>query len=162
MFDFIRANQLDIMLALCAICLSMALMLAFTRFLPRKRKWILIFQELLVFFLLWFDREAYIFAGNLTRTGYVMVRLSNFFVFLLTSAIVLNFNLYLIDWLSNREGVKTPRRLIFVTFGAVCGMLLIVISQFTHWIYYIDEQNCYHRGNLFLLAYIIPVICQDR
>lgn len=160
MFDFIRTYQMSIMLGLCAICLSMALMLAFTRFLPAKRKWILICQELLVFFLLWFDREAYIFAGNLTRTGYVMVRLSNFLVFFLTSAIVLNFNLYLIDWLHNREGVKKlPRRLIFVNYGSAAGMLLIVISQFTHWIYYIDIQNRYYRGDLFLLAYIIPIIC---
>ncbi|MCR5119951.1 MAG: diguanylate cyclase [Lachnospiraceae bacterium] len=160
MFDFIRANQMDIMLALCAACCTMALMLLFTRFLQTRRKWILICQELVVMFLLGFDREAYIYSGNLTRMGYVMVRVSNFMVFFLTSAVVLCFNTYLMDWFLERKNiVKMPKRLIFTAVGSVCGMIIVVISQFTGWIYYIDGQNRYFRGNLFLIAYIVPIIC---
>ena len=96
-FAFIREHQLNIMLVLCAICATMAFLLLITRFLASKRKWILIFMELIAAFLLGFDRLAYIYKGDMTSIGYIMVRVSNFMVFFLTSAIVLGFNLYLMD-----------------------------------------------------------------
>ena len=45
MFTFIREHQMNIMLALCAICGMMVFLLLFTRFLALKRKWILIGME---------------------------------------------------------------------------------------------------------------------
>ena len=94
-FDFIREHQLNIMLALSAICAMMAILLLITRFLPWKRKYILILMELIATFLLVFDRAAYIYRGEVSSIAYVMVRLSNFMVFFLTSAIIVGFNLYL-------------------------------------------------------------------
>nr|MCR5775160.1 HD domain-containing protein [Lachnospiraceae bacterium] len=38
------------------------------------------------------------------------------------------------------------------------GMALAVISAFTDLYYYFDEANRYHRGNGFLIAYIIPLL----
>ncbi|WP_026495551.1 HD domain-containing phosphohydrolase [Butyrivibrio sp. WCD3002] len=159
MFDFIRANQMDIMLALCAMCMMMALLLGITRFLPRRRKWILIGMELVATFLLFFDRQAYLYSGNPSRIAFYMVRISNFMVFFLTSGIVFTFNLYLIDLLSNEGKVtNTPRRLIFTGVASILGMLLVVLSQFTGLYYYFDETNKYHRGPGFLICYLIPVV----
>ena len=160
MFEFIRANQMDIMLALCAVSTTMAFMLSITRFLPKRRKWVLINMELTATFLLFFDRLAYIYAGNLTFTGYVMVRVSNFFVFFLTSWIVFAFNLYLVDIL-NEEGKADfiPFRLKFVAFTSLMGAALSIISTFINLYYYFDESNVYHRGPGFLIAYVIPVLC---
>ena len=93
MFDLIRTYQLDIMLVLCGACAILTVLLLFTRFLSNTRKRILIFMELIALFLLWFDRLAYIYAGDLSLQGYIWVRVSNFMVFLLTSTVVLGFSL---------------------------------------------------------------------
>lgn len=159
MFDFIRTYQLNIMLALSASCITIALLLFITRFIPGIRRAILIVMEFVAAFLLWFDRLAYIYAGNLTRKGYFMVRFSNFMVFFLTPAIVFCFNLCIIDILSDGDEKKpVPRRLIAVNVVAVIGMLLAVISAFTGLYYYFDESNRYQRGPGFLLAYSTPII----
>ena len=99
MYGLIRENQLDIMLLLCGSCASIALLLLMTRFLSESRRRILLLMELMAILLLWSDRQAYIWAGQPGYTAYVMVRLSNFLVFFMTSAVVLGFNLYLRDWM---------------------------------------------------------------
>ena len=73
MFEFLRVYQLDIMLVLCGSCGILTLLLLFTRFLSVRRKKILILMEIIALFLLWFDRQAYIYAGVTGLKGYVMV-----------------------------------------------------------------------------------------
>ena len=159
MYELIRQNQLNIMLLLCGACAVMAFLLLITRFLEKRRKWILILMETVAFFLLWFDRLAYVYSGDPSRKGYVMVRLSNFFVFFLTSGVVFSFNLYLNNLLTNEKGIKiNSKRLVGVGIASVGGMILAVISAFTGLYYYFDETNTYHRGSGFLIAYLIPVI----
>ncbi len=160
MYDFIRENQLNIMLLLCGACGTLAILLVITRFMSKSRKYVLILMETIAFFLLWFDRLAYVYSGNTETIGYVMVRVSNFFVFFLTSAIVLGLNLYIIDLMRNEGGMNTvPLRLKVVSVLSVVGMLFVIVSAFTGWYYYFDESNVYIRGNLFLMSYIIPVLC---
>ncbi len=160
MFDFIRNHQLNIMLCLCASCVTMTVMLFLTKFLSNKRKWILIVMEVVAASLLFFDRLAYIYAGDPSSTGFVMVRVSNFMVFFLTSATVFVFNFYIVDLLLN-EGklTKVPKRLMFAGFVSTIGMMLAIVSAFTDFYYYFDFENVYHRGRGFLVAYIVPVIC---
>ena len=158
MFDLIRKYQMNIMLCLCAVCLIVILMLFITKFLSKKRKGILLFQELNAFLLLFFDRLAYFYSGDVSASGYIMVRLSNFFVFFLTSSIVLSFNYYLIDLITNEGKLKKiPRRLVIVGFASVLSMLIVIISAFTGFYYYFDAENHYHRGPGFLFNYIVPV-----
>ena len=118
MFDFIRLHQLNIMLILCGACGILVFLLIITRFITKRRKAILIFMEVVAFFLLWFDRLAYIYAGAPGQTAFVMVRVSNFMVFFLTPAIVLGFNLYLIDLPSFSDFIC-----IFATFLLTRGSL---------------------------------------
>lgn len=160
MFELIRAHQLNIMLMLCGACGILIFLLIFTRFLTKSRKAILILMELTAFFLLWFDRLAYIYAGDPGHKAYIMVRVSNFAVFFLTSGIVFCFNLYIISLLTNEGKLASPpKRLIVVGVFTAIGMLMAVISAFTDLYYYFDEVNQYHRGQGFLIAYIIPVLC---
>ncbi|MCR5722297.1 MAG: diguanylate cyclase [Lachnospiraceae bacterium] len=161
MFDFIRAHQLNIMLALSAACVTFALLLFFTKFLNKKNRAILILMEFVATFLLYFDRMAYIYAGNITRKGYILVRLSNFMVFFLTAAIVLVFDQYIIDLILRvaKTTDKVPRRLKFVAIASVVEIVMVIISQFKGFYYYFDENNYYHRGPLFLGCYVIPVLC---
>ncbi len=160
MIDLIRAHQLNIMLLLCGACGILIFLLFNTRFLSKSRKRILIFMESVAFFLLWFDRLAYIYAGSTDQNAYIMVRVSNFFVFFLTSGIVYGFNLYIADWMKTEGGFSPlPRRLTFTGTMALLGMVLAIISAFTGLYYYFDEFNQYHRGHGFLAAYIVPILC---
>ncbi|MBR2529823.1 MAG: HD domain-containing protein [Lachnospiraceae bacterium] len=159
MFELIRTNQLNIMLLLCGACGILVFLLLNTRFLRPGRKRILMLMEIFAMFLLWFDRQAYIWAGDVSHKGYVMVRLSNFMVFFLTPAIVFGFNLYAGDLIKNEGKCVTPyKRFYFVGTMSAIGMLMAVISAFTDLYYYFDETNTYHRGPGFLIAYIIPVL----
>lgn len=160
MFEIIRRYQMDIMLGLSSACIAFAFLLFFTQFLAKRRKGILIFMEFVATFLLYFDRMAYLYSGDTGHKGYVMVRVSNFFVFVLTAAIVLGLDMYIAD-LIKVEAKKTtiPKRLYFVGAAAIFEMFLVVLSQFTGMYYYFDENNVYHRGPLFLGCYVIPVLC---
>ena len=136
---------MNIMLCLCAVCVTIAVLLFITRFLPKRRKWILIAMEILATLLLAFDRLAYIYSGKLTTSGYVLVRLSNFMVFFLTSGIVFNFNLYIIDLLTSEVKLQAvPKRLTFAGIASTIGMLLIILNVFTGIIYTFDSFNYYH------------------
>ncbi len=145
MFDIIRTYQLDIMLALSATCFFFGLLLFITKFLDKRRKEILIFMEFDATFLLFFDRMAYIYSGDISVEGYIWVRVSNFFVFFLTAGTVFGFNLYLQDLLINESKLKKiPKRLMFVSFATLIQGAMLIISQFTGWFYYFDEYNVYH------------------
>ena len=129
MFELIRTNQLNIMLLLCGACGILVFLLLNTRFLRPGRKRILMLMEIFAMFLLWFDRQAYIWAGDVSHKGYVMVRLSNFMVFFLTPAIVFGFNLYVVDLIKNEGKCVTPyKRFYFVGTMSAIGMLMAVIS----------------------------------
>ncbi len=159
MWEFTVNHQLNIMLGLSGVCGVLALLIVLAKALTKKRRIVLVLMELTAMFLVSFDRLAYIYAGRGDATAYVMVRLSNFIVFLMTSGMVFAFNLYVSDLLQNEGKMKVlPKRLDVTLWMSVAGMMLIIISQFTHIIYSIDENNVYHREPLFLLCYIVPVI----
>ena len=159
MYELIRTYQMDIMLALSTTCMLMAILLLFTKYMLKRRKWILFLMEIIAAFLLFFDRMAYIYAGMEGKKAFVLVRLSNFMVFFLTAWVVFGFNLYIVDML-RRDDTKelVIKRLTVVGTASVVEMLMVVITQFTGWYYYIDETNHYQRGPFFLMCYIVPIV----
>ncbi len=160
MFEFIRTYQLNLMLLLCGACSVIALLLLMTRFLERKKKWALFMMEIVAFFLLWFDRLAYVYSSDVSSKGYTMVKLSNCMVFLLTSAVVFCFNIYLKYLLPlESTGRKSITRINLVTGISAAGMVFAVIFSYTGIYFYVDEYSRYNRGSGFLLAYIIPILC---
>ena len=160
MLEFIKTYQQDALLLFCGACGILIILLINTRFLSKSRKRILILMEAFAMLLLWFDRDCYIYGGVPGRRAYIMIRLANFMTFCMTSGIVFGFNMYLSDLLKNEGGYKVlPKRLIFTGIASFTGMVLAVVAAFTNLYYYFDEANNYHRGEGFLIAYIIPVIC---
>ena len=148
------------MLYVSAACFTIAFLLFITGFISRKRRFILIFMEFAAALLLYFDRMCYIYSGDMSRLGYIMVNLSNFAVFFLTAAIVFGFNMYIKNLLKENCGEeKVPKRLVFVDIASVLQMILVTVFHFTGFFYYIDATNTYNRGPGFLAAYIIPVVC---
>ncbi|MCR5650081.1 MAG: diguanylate cyclase [Lachnospiraceae bacterium] len=159
MMVFFADHQLNMMLALSGICATLSILIIIAKALTVRRRAVLVTVELTAFGLVTFDRLAYIFSGQAGTAGYLMVRISNFFVFFLTSGMVLAFNIYIGDLLMSEGQLESlPKRLKLTMAMAMTGMLLIVLSQFTGLIYYIDESNIYHRSPMFILCYAAPVI----
>ena len=140
--EFLREHQLNIMLFMSGICGILTFMTLITESLSSRKKVILAFLELCAMILLLFDRFSYIYRGDLSDLGFVMVRLSNGLVFFLQIFIPHLVTQYLKE-LYKDEGAlqKTPicLRINDVLFTA--GTVLIIISQFTGLYYTIDAQN---------------------
>ncbi|MCR5468014.1 MAG: HD domain-containing protein [Lachnospiraceae bacterium] len=159
MMEFLKTNQLNFMLVMSSVCGTIAVFVMIAKALPFKRRMALLSLELTAMFLLYFDRLAYMFSGDPTPYGFVMVRVTNFLVFSLTLGVIISLNFYISDLLTTEGGLESaPKRLYISLALAIIGIILIVISQFTGLYYYFDEANRYHRGPGFLLCYVFPLI----
>lgn len=155
----IQAYQLDIMLIMAAICGTLTILASFTGALSDRRRRILFILELTATLLLICDRFAYLYRGDASTTGYWMVRISNFMVYLCSLAMPLVLTLYLRDLYRNEGGLtSTPKRLhLCITIAAV-GVLLLIISQFTGLYYTFDEQNRYQRAPGNIISFAAPLL----
>lgn len=155
--EWFRTNQLDIMLVLIGVCGAITCSGLFTHA-PTIRRLSLFLMGASATILLIADRFAYIYRGDVSETGYWMVRICNFLVFFLTTAIVHTFNMYLTDLVQTYgEAAKVPWPLRINEIIIVLANVLIIISQFTGLYYTFDENNNYQRSNLFIIGYIIPL-----
>ena len=108
-FELVAKHQLNIMLALSAVCANLAVFVLFIKTMSKKRKASLIFMDISVGFLLIFDRYAYIFRGDTSDLGFVMVRISNFLVFFLSLLCIMMFNSFLSDlYINDAKLEKIP------------------------------------------------------
>ncbi|WP_242944366.1 HD-GYP domain-containing protein [Oribacterium sp. WCC10] len=163
--DFLIQHQLDLILFMNGVCGALVVMVLISKSIPRRRRHTLLFLESGSFFLLLFDRLAYIYRGDTSRLGYIMVRLSNFFVFMLSLAIIHGFNHFLKITISNENednrkvDTQNIERLLNINeLVLMFGDILLVISQFTGFYYTIDEHNIYHRNIGMIVCYIVPLV----
>ena len=109
--------------------------------------------------MLWADRLAYIYRGNESHFGWIMVRLTNFSVFFFSLFVIFSFNIYLEDLFATKSATNTiPKRLHIVGGIIGLGIIMLIISQFTGLYYTFDETNHYVRGKFFILSYAVPLI----
>ena len=157
MIEYIRNNQLDIMLFFSGACAVLIPLTWVTTTLSCKRKWMLTLIELSSALLLIFDRFAYIYRGDPSNLGYWMVRISNFFVFSMQVFELEALNIYLSD-LFRCEGKlkRTPKLLSVNNYFFIAAMLLLIISQFTGLYYTFTPDNVYQRSALMPLCYVFP------
>ena len=155
---FLQEHQLNIMLFMSGICGILAVLTAIPRTLSPKRKSILAMMEIASMFLLLFDRAAYLYRGDLSELGGMMVRFSNGMVYFMQVFIPHLVTRYMYD-LFREEGRLgfTPKRLRICEGLFFAGTALVIISQFTGLYYTFDEMNNYQRAPGFVLCYIIPL-----
>ena len=155
--DFIREHQLNFMLVLAGVCFAVTLCGVVSRT-AKFRKLALIVMCLSATMLMVADRYAYIYRGDETVTGYYMVRISNFVTFLCPLLIAHSYNWYISDFIKSKVAdLKTPLRLRINEILAFCGIVLLVISQFTGLYYTFDEHNRYQRSSGYLFSVVIPL-----
>ena len=161
-----------------------SLIAAFCMFISRnfnreKRKWLL-FIQLSSALLLLSDAFAWGYRGSMEPEAAIMVRISNFLVFVLSDVILFFFHGYVCCYLfpdSQNRIALTPgkrqytkqvklkkwkkdipeKRIRAVSLITVLGILMVIVSQFTHLYYYIDAQNYYHRNPGYIFSMLFPV-----
>ncbi len=156
--EFLRDNQLNIMLVLSGICVVLAILSVITRSLSGKRRGAMLIMTLGAFFLLLFERYSYIFRGDVSDLGWWMVRISNFMVFLMTLMIIFGFNMYLADLFANDIVLaKFPRSLRLSQIITFAGIITLIISEFTGFYYTFDATNHYQRGQGYIVSVLFPL-----
>ncbi len=128
-----------------------------TSFEPHKRRWLLAMQ-LSGAVLMCCDALAWAYRGSAGEMSYWMVRVSNFLVFFDSDFILLLFHGYVCSCLfGDVPGTERPRRRIAAGYLiALLGMVLVVVSQFTHLYYTFDSQNYYHRAVWYPISLLLP------
>ena len=157
--EFLRNNQLDIMLYMSGVCGILAIISMMPKFVSRKRRSLLSLMEICSLLLLNFDRLAYIYRGNTSNFGGIMVRLTNGMTYFLTLLIPLLVNYFIWDLFKEEGGMKErPKRFLICEILFAIGTLLIVLTQFNGLYYTFDEQNRYQRSTYNFISYIIPFL----
>ncbi len=158
MVEFLRTYQSEMMYVLSGISGMIALFACITRFLSRTRKAAQIIMAVSAMLLLLGENFGEVFYGDTSTTGFWMVRISNFVVFLATLLVVHSFALYLWDVFRIDLKIPAPRRLWLVMFIMFAGEALVIFSQFSGLYYTFDEMNQYHRSPGFVISYIAPLL----
>ena len=158
MLSFMRANQTQIMFVLSGICGMIALFACITRYPSKKRKTAQLIMAISAVVLLISEILGEKYNGDTSLTGYWMVRICNFLVYMTTLTMIHGFALYLADMIRVDLKQPVPKQLWGTMVFIGIGELLVIISQFTGLYYTIDEMNRYTRSALYPICYIFPLL----
>ena len=147
-----KVLQVAILIWGCVFCAIAALCIFLSSNYDREKRRYLILMENFASLLLLMDAMAHIFSGYPGVPGNVMVRILSFLVFLLSDVVLLCFHIYVCVYLFSKRERRTLKRVKAGYVIAAAGVAFVVISQFTHWYYYIDGDNCYHRAPLYIMS----------
>lgn len=150
-----KVLQVAILIWGCVFCAIAALCIFLSSNYDREKRRYLILMESFASMLLLMDAMAYIFSGYPGVPGSVMVCISSFLVFLLSDVVLLCFHIYVCVYLFSKRERRTLKRVKAGYVIAAAEVAFVVISQFTHWYYYIDGDNCYHRAPLHIMSILL-------
>lgn len=150
-----KVLQVAILIWGCVFCAIAALCIFLSSNYDREKRRYLILMESFASMLLLMDAMAYIFSGYPGVPGSVMVCISSFLVFLLSDVVLLCFHIYVCVYLFSKRERRTLKRVKAGYVIAAAGAVFVVISQFTHWYYYIDVDNYYHRAPLYIMSILL-------
>ncbi len=103
------------------------------------------------------DILAYGFRGNTGELGWYIVRISNFLVFTTNYLMLIAYGKCLQVY-TKSDSKKQCNFLYAVWFMAISSIILLIISQFSGFLYYFDGDNLYHRGSMYILTQVAPVV----
>ena len=157
--DFIRNNQLNIMLVLSSVCLVIFVFLLMNNQLPKEKKKTLLLFVLFTALLLITDRYAYIFRGQTTNIAFILAPLFKYLTFFNILNVVYGFDEYIkYMYKENHPNTKQPKIFTYIKLIIIIGHIFLIISQFTNLYYSFDSNNVYHREKFYFLCYLFPLI----
>jgi diguanylate cyclase (GGDEF)-like protein len=110
----------------------------------------------LTFVLLFLDTISRL-DGNVNSLYPVLNHIGNFLLFMLSPLLASLYLLYVHNQLFNNE--ENTKRLVMplIVINSL-NAIVVIISQFFNWFYFIDENNIYYRGPYFEIHALIPVV----
>lgn len=150
--------QVDLLVWGCVFCLIATLSMVLSNQFDKEKRQSLMWMQFFTAILLASDALAYIFRGDPGEDGYIMVRISNFLVFLVTDIVLLFFHIYVCCHVYAKKQREKIYRVKAGYLLSVVGMVLVIISQFTGLYYSFDAKNFYHRNHGYFISMVIPVI----
>ncbi|MDL2302203.1 histidine kinase [Lachnospiraceae bacterium OttesenSCG-928-D06] len=107
------------------------------------------------------DLIAWLFAARMEAFARPLLLTANFMAYGLGYLMHMLISFYIVHYIEAQyQGMIHKKRIMAgITLLTVSMLIVLIISQFTNWIYYIDENNIYHLGELAPLAQIYNVIC---
>lgn len=110
--------------------------------------------------LLFCDALSWIFRGDESVLGFYMVRVSNYFVFALGYVLLAIVTAYISQTIAQSK-TKVDKYIInTIYFICVAAILVLTVSQFTHFYYDFDATNHYYRKNLHWLSLAFGIVGQ--
>ena len=159
MIEFCRTNQIGLMLFLQGVCIAIAFLTVFMRYLSKTRRLIIILLELNAAACLAASRFYYAYKDMTDPTLWPWVRSAKFFDYLFVITILACFNFYLRDLLKNEGELKKAPASLYVADGlVVAGIITLFVSQYTDLYYYWDANNTYIHGKFYFLTFVTPML----
>lgn len=104
------------------------------------------------------DALAWYFRGKEGTLGFFMVRISNGFAFTMGHIIMLFFLLYVCYCIGRPLEKSEKSHVILILILCMASVILVLITQFTDFLYYFDAHNVYHRGRFFFISQILGIM----
>ena len=146
-----------IMFTLVGICLILIVFAFITKSMSKKRKLILILMASTAIVQLISDRLSYHYNGDITALGVILTRVSKFLAYAAYLFIIYIFNKYVNDLLlTEGELPETPKLLRLTELILAIGTTVLIVSQFTGFYYFYDENNVYTRASGYFVSYLFP------
>ncbi len=118
-----------------------------------KRVWTMLIVNCM---LLSCDILAYIYRGDPSTVGFAMTRISNFGVFFLEGILVWCFTYVIQQIITGQKKVSLKSTPMLIASVCVAIQLIgTIITPFTSFYYYFDDQNYYVRGNFVILSFLL-------
>ena len=122
-----------------------------------KRNWLL-WMELSAAALLCCDAAAWFVQGTPGEASHLIMVATNFVVYAGLYLVLFLFNHYVGCYLREDGRLCAPKRSRAVDITCAVGIGLVLVSQFSPLLYYIDAQNIYHRSDAFPLSMVLLLI----
>lgn len=138
-------------IALCLIALFACIM---NRKVDKKMSYYYFWIFIICIFYAMSNMFGIIFKGKTYTYAVISTHITNFMEFLLTlvlSYIMSKFCLYFF-----KINIRHQKLIVFLIY--LPSFIMVILSAFTGWYYYIDSDNIYHRGKLYYLAFVFGII----
>lgn len=151
---------INISLELFGVFLSLILILSLLLYRIEKDALNSCFLKVLILntLLLGSDAAAWGLRSRPGTAAWYGVHTANFLVYVLGYFLLAAFTDYLMNYIA-AKGPVSRKPVILMRGLALTAVLLVIISQFNHMYYLIDENNVYHRQGLFWLSQMWGIFC---
>ncbi len=151
--------QLQLLCIAACLCLFISFFILVIKYQSLKEKKAVLMLEVNTALLLFADVASHVFDGKPDSVSRLILQISSFLLFFLINFGLYAFNSYLLVLFMGRTKLlKLPKRLLICFILSSFEMSVIAAGHFFGWFYYIDEENFYHRGPLFILSFIVPIV----